>query len=140
MSIIDIERRTMSYTSNDFPHTHFYDDDLRELLAKIKWLIENVNSLNGWREEHEAEYAELKALYDDVMSGNFPPSIVEAFNKWMSENAIELVGKLVKHVYFGLTNDGYFCAYIPDAWSDIQFDTVTNFDDPLYGHLMLMYD
>ena len=130
----------MSYTGFDFPHTHFYDDDLRELLAKVKWLIENVEDLNEWRTTHEAEYAELKQLYDDVMSGNFPPSIVEAFEKWMFENAIELVGKLVKHVYFGLTNNGYFCAYIPDAWADIQFDTVSNFDEPLYGHLMLMYD
>ena len=130
----------MSYSNYDFPHTHFYDDDLRELLQKVKWLLDNVKDLNEWRTTHEAEYAQLKQLYDDVMSGNFPPSIVAAFDKWMSENAIELVGKLVKHVYFGLTNDGYFCAFVPDNWSDIQFDTVTDADDPLYGHLMLMYD
>lgn len=130
----------MSYTDYDFPHTHFYDSDLRELICKVKTLMDKVESLEEWRREHEPEYQELKELYDAVMSGNFPPSIVQAFEDWMSRNAIELVGKLVKHVYFGLTNDGYFCAYIPDAWSDIQFDTVTNFDDPLYGHLMLMYD
>lgn len=130
----------MSYTEFDFPHTHFYDSDLRELLAKIKWAIEHIKSLEEWRREHEPEYQELKDLYDAVMSGNFPPSIVQAFEDWMMNNAIELVGKLVKHVYFGLTNDGYFCAYIPENWSDITFDTVNDFDDPLYGHLMLMYD
>ena len=130
----------MSYTDFDFPHTHFYDSDLRELICKIKTIMGKVESLEEWRREHEPEYQELKALYDAVMSGNFPPSIVQAFEDWMSRNAIELVGKLVKHVYFGLTNDGYFCAFIPDNWSDITFDTVNDFDDPLYGHLMLIYD
>lgn len=130
----------MSYTDYDFPHTHFYDSDLRELICKIKTIMGKVESLEEWRREHEPEYQELKELYDDVMSGNFPPSIVQAFEDWMSRNAIELVGKLVKHVYFGLTNDGYFCAFIPDNWSDITFDTVNDFDDPLYGHLMVIYD
>lgn len=130
----------MSYTDYDFPHTHFYDSDLRELICKIKTIMGKVESLEEWRREHEPEYQELKELYDAVMSGNFPPSIVQAFEDWMSKNAIELVGKLVKHVYFGLTNDGYFCAFIPDNWSDITFDTVNDFDDPLYGHLMLIYD
>lgn len=130
----------MSYTDFDFPHTHFYDSDLRELICKIRTIMGKVESLEEWRREHEPEYQELKELYDAVMSGNFPPSIVQAFEDWMSRNAIELVGKLVKHVYFGLTNDGYFCAFIPDNWSDITFDTVNDFDDPLYGHLMLIYD
>lgn len=130
----------MSYTGNDFPHTHFFDSDLRELIKMVKWLKNSVENLQEWKEIHEEEYNELKDLYDAVMSGNFPDSIVAAFQKWMFENAIELVGQLVKHVYFGLTNDGYFCAFIPDNWSDITFDTVNDFDDPLYGHLMLIYD
>ncbi len=130
----------MSYTEFDFPHTNFYETDLRELIRLVKYLKGAVENLEGWKEQHEEEYAELKELYDAVMSGNFPDSIVAAFQKWMFENAIELVGQLVKHVYFGLTNDGYFCAFIPDNWSDITFDTVNDFDDPLYGHLMLIYD
>jgi uncharacterized protein YfkK (UPF0435 family) len=130
----------MSYTNFDFPHTNFYETDLRELIRLVKILKEAVENLEDWREQHEKEYEELKDLYDAVMNGNFPPSIVQAFEDWMSRNALNLVGSLVKHVYFGLTNDGYFCAYIPENWSDISFDTVSNFDDPLFGHLMLMYD
>lgn len=130
----------MSYTDFDFPHTHFYDSDLRELLCKMKMVMGKVQELEEWRVQHEAEYDELKELYDAVMSGNFPPSIIEAFEAWMSRNAINLVGSLVKHVYFGLTDDGYFCAFIPDNWSDIHFDTITDTDSMLYGHLLLMYD
>ena len=130
----------MSYTDFDFPHTHFYDTDLRELLCKMKKVMGKVQELEEWRVQHEDEYDELKELYDAVMSGNFPPSIIKAFEDWMSRNALNLVGSLVKHVYFGLTDDGYFCAFIPDNWSDIHFDTITDSDSRLYGHLLLMYD
>lgn len=40
----------MSYTSFDFPHTHFYDDDLRELLKKVFDLsteVKNFVSVNA---------------------------------------------------------------------------------------------
>ena len=126
--------------NNEYPYTDFHELNLSWVITKIKALMDQVKNLEYWRATHEAEYQELKDLYDAIMSGNFPPSIVAAFEDWMYRNAIDLVGKLVKHVYFGLTNDGYFCAFIPENWQDIQFDTVSNFDDPLFGHLMLIYD
>ncbi len=43
-------------------------------------------------------------------------------------------------VYFGLTDDGHFCAYIPDNWEDIEFDTGTNYGEFDYGRLILRYD
>lgn len=130
----------MSYTNFDFPHTNFYETDLRELIRLVKVLKGAVENLEGWREKHEKEYEELKDLYDNIVAGKFPDSIVKAFQKWMYENAIELVGQLIKHIYFGLTDDGYFCAFIPDNWKDVTFDTIDIADDPLYGHLVLMYD
>lgn len=126
--------------NNEYPYTDFHELNLSWVIGKIKALITEVDSLDTWKEEHEKEYQQLKDLYDAVMSGNFPPSITEAFHNWMLENALDLVGSMIKAVHFGLTNDGYFCAFIPDSWDEIQFDTVTDFDDPLYGHLMLLYD
>lgn len=128
------------FFNNEYPYTDFHELNLSWVIERIKKLMGQVSNLEDWRAQHEDEYQQLKDLYDAVMSGDFPPSIVEAFEDWMSRNAIELVGKLVKHVYFGLTDDGYFCAFIPDNWSDITFDTIDDFNDPLYGHLMLMYD
>ena len=128
------------FFNNEYPYTDFHELNLSWVIARIKSLMDQVKTLEDWRHDHEEEYQELKDLYDAIMAGDFPPSIVAAFEDWMSRNALDLVGKLVKHVYFGLTNDGYFCAYIPENWSDIHFDTVTDSDSPLYGHLLLMYD
>ena len=131
----------MSYF--EFPHTRTYDSDLGWLIKTVKELTEAADSLLDWRAEHEEEYKELKALYDDLMSGHFPDSIVTAFNSWARQNMPSLVAEMIKAVWFGLTDDGYFVAYIPDSWAEIIFNT-TGYDisiaDTDFGHLVLSFD
>lgn len=130
----------MSYF--EFPHTRTYDSDLGWLIKTVKKLVECCEEMTDWKMTHENQYKELKSLYDDLMSGRFPESIKDAFNEWMRKNALDLVGELVKTVFFGLTDDGYFVAYIPESWNDIEFAT-SGWDkyEPSvgYGHLMLEY-
>ena len=127
----------------EFPHIRTYDTDLGWLIKSVKKLIECCEQMQEWKAEHEEQYQELKKLYDDVMSGNFPPSIIAAFEKWMRENALDLVGELVKMVFFGITDDGYFVAYIPESWDDIIFGTTGLDDVPAgieYVHLTLSFE
>ena len=127
----------------EFPHTRTYDSDLGWLIKQVKTLIDCCESMNDWKTQHEAEYEQLKALYDALMSGKFPDSIQIAFQKWMNKNALDLVGEMVKCVFFEITNEGYFVAWIPDSWDDIIFNT-TGYDinlalQPDFGHLVLSY-
>ena len=131
----------MSYF--EFPHTRTYDSDLGWLIKTVKALGEAVDAMEDWKSTHEEEYKQLKALYDAVMSGNFPPEITDAFTRWMQQNGLELVGELVKMVFFGITDDGYFVAYIPEYWDDIIFNT-TGYDISIlgydFGHLTLSFE
>lgn len=130
----------MSYF--EFPHTRTYDSDLGWLIKTVKKLVECCNEMTDWKDTHENQYKELKQLYDDLIAGRFPESIKNAFETWMRKNALDLVGELVKQVYFGLTDTGYFVAYIPESWSDIDFFTSGWDDYPEnvnYGHLILKY-
>lgn len=131
----------MSYF--EFPRTRTYDSDLGWLIKTVKALGEAVDAMEDWKTTHEAEYLQLKALYDAVMSGNFPPEIVNAFNTWMQQNGLDLVGELVKMVFFGITDNGYFVAYIPEHWDDIIFNT-TGYDISVlgvdFGHLTLSFE
>ena len=52
----------------------------------------------------------------------------------------DLISAGIKQVYFGLTSDGYFCAYVPDSWSDITFDTGATYGTETYGRLILRFD
>lgn len=128
----------MSYF--DFPHTRTYDSDLGWLIKTVKELTVLVESLDDWKAQHEQEYDQLKALYDAIMSGNFPASVSQAFYKWMRANATDIVADLMTLVWFGINDDGYWVAYIPEGWDDIVFNT-TGLDillpDYDYGHLVL---
>ena len=128
---------------HEYPYINLNDLNLDYVLKKLKAMIEDVDTLTEWKAEHEAEYQQLKHLYDQIISGNFPKSIIDAFENWMRRNADDLVGEMVKNVFFGLTDSGYFVAYIPESWDDITFNT-TGLDIevalmPDYGHLVLSY-
>ena len=127
----------------EFPHTRTYDSDLGWLIKSVTELLDCCDQMQTWKEEHEQQYEELKKIYDDIVSGNFPPSMIKALNKWMRDNALDIVGELVKMVFFGITMDGYFVAYIPESWNDIIFGTTGLDDFPPgidYGHLTLSFD
>lgn len=128
---------------NKYPYTDFHELNLDWILEHFKEFVESIDSLESWKSEHEVEYQQLKAFQDSIISGHFPASVVNAFNNWMRANAADLVGEMVKNVFFGLTDSGYFVAYIPDSWSDIIFNT-TGYDINIalqteYGHLVLSY-
>lgn len=72
----------------EFPHTRTYDSDLGWIIKTIKKVTEEVEMLDQWKIEHEAEYEQLKELYDAVMSGNFPPEIQAAFYSWIQKRDI----------------------------------------------------
>ena len=126
-----------------YPYHNFSDYNLDWCINTVKELTPRVAELEEWRSEHESEYQELKQLYDDIISGNFPDSMIESLKDWLSRNAIDLIGELVKMVFFGLTDSGYFVAYIPESWEDITFKTseydinIPSFGE--YGHLVLYY-
>ena len=126
----------------EFPYTdpNLYNDDW--LLSKMKELLAWMEATDEWKNEYAQAYEDFKTLVEDIEKGNFPPSIVNAFNDYMQKYGLELVGKLVKMVFFGITDDGYFVAYIPEYWDDIVFNT-TGYDlaipDTDFGHLVLSF-
>lgn len=125
---------------NEFPHTRNYDSDLGWIIESVRKLIECCEEVTEWKDDFEEAYNELKEIYEQIISGNLPEGIVNALNAWMDAHAIDLVGNLVKFVTFGITNAGYFAAYIPDQWTFLQFSTIMDPDSALYGHLVLSYD
>ena len=108
-----------------------YDDSLSyyEVLCKV---VEYINKLIDTDREIFSDIDELKAEMQVVQKwiDDFDTSFIE-----------EIIAQYMKMVFFGLTQDGYFVAYIPDSWDDIVFST-SQYDDfttlePEYGHLIL---
>lgn len=127
----------------EFPHTRTYDTDLGWLIKHVNSYDEVIQTLNDWIAENEPKIDDFEKLYQMLISGELPEGVQEGIEKWMRENAIDIIGKLVKMVFFGITQDGYFIAYIPESWEDIIFGTTGLDDFPAgieYGHLTLSYE
>ena len=88
----------------------------------------------------QSEIEELKRAYDEFESGGFIDTYLDKIEKWINENMERLFAEAAKMVFFGLTLDGHFVAYIPESWSDIYFDTGMVYGSPEYGRLILRYD
>ena len=127
---------------NQYPYINLNDLNLDWLLKHMKELLAALADLESWRAEHENEYKELKKLYDDIVSGNFPDEMKKSLYDWVVANSVSIIGELIKTVFFNLNDDGYLVAYIPDSWSDIIFGTTGLDTFPVgidYGHLTLNY-
>lgn len=124
----------------EFPHTRTYDTDLGWLIKDYKTLDEFIAAIKSWIQETQPTIDDLKALYEAIMSGNLPQGMIDGITEWLQENALELIGELATMVWFGISDDGYFVAYIPESWDDIIFGT-TGLDLIIpgyeYGRLVL---
>lgn len=126
----------------EFPHTRTYDNDLGWLIKHVKDSDEAIKALEDWKAVADITITELRDLLDALASGTVPEEVATAITKWLSINAKDIVGAMIKNVWFGLTMSGYFVAYIPDSWNDIIFKT-TGYDfftdlQENYGHLVLL--
>ena len=128
--------------TDKYPYTDFHEMNLSWILARIAALDHDNVIFKEWKTQHEAEYEQLKAYIDAINAGNFPPEMVKGLKVWFEQYGVDIIGELVKMVFFGLTDDGHFVAFIPDGWDEIIFGT-TGYDDMVpgidFGHLTLSY-
>ena len=127
----------------EFPHTRTYDSDLGWLIQRVTSYDETIQALDDWIAENTPTIEELKACCDALKSGVLPAGVQHGIEVWLSTHAAEVISAYIKNVWFGLTDAGYFVAYIPESWDDITFKT-TGLDIlldlmPDFGHLVLQY-
>lgn len=114
-----------------------YDNSLSyyEVLCKV---VKYINDLIDSDKEIVADIDVLKEEMKEILD------FIENFNDKAQEILAEEIHKYIATmVFFGITDDGYFVAYIPESWKNITFNT-TGLDieldlQPEYGHLVLSY-
>lgn len=120
-------------------------EDMRTPEEQIWWLYAHTKNLPDTVEYNElkAQVNQLFELYNQLVEQGFD-KYYEEWNKeleaWLTENAGQIYALFAKQVFFGITDDGYFCAYVPDSWADIEFDTGSVYGSYTYGRLILRYN
>lgn len=113
---------------------------VNEMIQAINMLGKSNTELTERYEETMVELAKLQKTIDDFVKGytiadgsvsldKLGKDVMKAIEKLV----IDTVYSVAKFVWFGLDDEGYFIAIIPDSWKDIVFDTSEE------GNLILEY-
>jgi hypothetical protein len=121
--------------------------DVKSQEQRIKYLCTEYSKMLAYMDtltegENESRDAinKLTELFKQFQASGFDDYYAEQIRQWVVDNMSTIISDAVKMVFFGLTDDGYFCAYIPDSWRDIVFDTGASYaNQSTYGRLILSY-
>lgn len=115
-----------------------YYELLAKIQAKLNETIINIDNLNEWQEAQDQVMAELNQMVEDFIAGGYKQDFDQFAREWLDANIQQALTDAAHMVFFGLTLDGYFCAYIPRDWSFV-FDTILDYTDNDYGSLVIKY-
>lgn len=123
-----------------------YDDSLSYYEAvcrlgdKVNEVITILNDSDNDLLEMQQAIAELQKEFQEFKENGFDDYYAQQVEEWIGDNLEYIFEHVVKQVYFGLTEQGYFVAYIPQSWNDIIFDTGMVYSLDTYGRLILRWD
>lgn len=116
------------------------EQELQELCKRLHLLYDYASQLGALTTEQGEQIKQLIGQFQKFIESGFDDYYREQIQAWIDEHFREIIERGMKQVYFGLTDDGYFCAYVPDSWSEISFDTGAVFGRSDYGRLILRFE
>ena len=114
-----------------------YED---KIIALLKWILNQGYVTQEQYDELVKQIESLRDEFDEFKTSGFEDYYEQLLREWINRNFADILTEGIKSVvFFGLTLDGYFTAYIPQSWSDIIFDTGAVYGSEEYGRLILYY-
>ena len=116
------------------------EQGIKQLCKTMCMLIDFLNQVADQVNLDTDAIAKLEADFKKFVESGFDDYYREQIEKWFNANAWSIYKLIAKQVFFGLTSDGYFCAYVPESWKEITFDTGSVYGREDYGCLILRFD
>ena len=113
---------------------------VKYLCTEYDKLAHYCDMLSDSENETRDAVNKLTEIFKKFQESGFDDYYRQQIEQWVRDNMREIIGQAMHMVYFGLTDDGYFVAYIPETWSQIMFDTEANYASDNYGHLILSFN
>lgn len=85
-----------------------------------------------------ADVEKLMADFEKFKESGFDDYYEDQISQWVNEHMPDIMAQATKMVFFGLTDDGHFCAYVPAQWAFV-FDTSVDYTSDDYGRLSITY-
>lgn len=113
---------------------------IHRLCQELHNIVDHCNTLGQAINLDHTIIEQLEADFKKFQESGFDDYYAAQIEQWINNHAELLFTDLAQMVFFGLTLDGRFCAYVPQSWSDIQFDTGAVYGQFDYGRLILRYN
>lgn len=116
------------------------EERIKAICEHIDKIIAYANTLGIQINKNTDQIEKILDEFDEFKAGAYDDYYEKVISKWVEVNMPSIMKQAARMVFFGLTADGYFAAYIPETWADISFDTGFDYDNKSeYGHLILKY-
>lgn len=113
---------------------------IHAICRQLSKVIAYADYVGANTDELKEQYEILKNLFDQFQESGFEDYYERQIEAWVNANLGSIFETYAKQVFFGLNEQGYFVAYIPDSWDDIVFDTGMQYGIDTYGRLILRWD
>jgi glutathionyl-hydroquinone reductase len=115
------------------------EQELQELCKRLHMLYDYASQLGMVTTEQGEQIQQLIEQFEKFVESGFDDYYKEQLKAYIEEHFSELMQQILNHgVYFGLTDDGYFCANV--VWQlTVYFDTIADYASDDYGRLVLNY-
>lgn len=124
---------------HEYPYTNFHDLNLNWVIQVLKSaeevVTEKIPGIESAIDALQQADKDINKRIDDVIKEI--ETIVD--DDTIMKLVIDAISEDIKMVFFGLSDDGYFVAYIPNSWACITFGTILDCESPDYGKLTLSY-
>lgn len=131
-------------TNPTLPKLYWEVKSPEQLTANLYCIINAMQDyLNNVTDQVNINADDIKKIQDTLkkfIESGFDDYYRAQIEQWIKDNVKCLWEALAQMVFFGLTSDGHFCAYVPESWGDITFDTGAVYGTSQYGRLILRYD
>lgn len=115
------------------------EERIKEICFKLQKLVCYSNMLADNINIDHTLIDELQEAFEQFMASGFDDYYKDQVHDWIIANFQVIMDGLLGHmVFFGLTEDGYFTAYIPQKWAFV-LGTILDYNDENYGSLTITY-
>ena len=125
LSYYEVLCKVVDYINQIIENQQAFAEDLEELSVDVAGIHDDIDA--------------MQADIDAIKNGEYIDQYIELVKEWVDTHLPDIVGRVARYIIFGLSNDGYFVAYIPESWQFMEFDSIADPTSELYGHLVMRW-
>ena len=112
---------------------------IKAMCEELHKLVDYANELGVYTSADHERIDALYAEFEQFKESGFFDYYAAQIEQWIRDNFSEIMKQILNHgIFFGLTEDGYFCANVAYQLTFI-LDTIANYSDENYGRLTITY-